>query len=156
MYLFFLFIELLFKKEIMALNQNYYTRILDENNTYNKKKHYDSNIYIVYPNNNFSIKKGSTSPKFNCYIKQKGEQFGDALPVQVDIAYKYAIRLYDNANNIFLNESLISIDIYVGEYSYTFSSLDFTTVGNFTGEILKVKISDSTESVLGKFSINVL
>ena len=161
----------------MALNQDYYTRILTQE-TYNNKKHYDSNIYIVFPNNNFCIRQGSTIPIFTCFIKQRGEQFGDALPVKTDATIKYGIRIYDEAGNIILNEDMISLDSYLGEYGYTFKNLDFSIRGKFNGEIISFKehsiiplivgrtggggngpvgpVIEFLESVIEKFKINVL
>lgn len=158
----------------MALNQTYYTRTLNQE-TYNNKKHYDSNIYVIFPNNNFCIRKGSTVPIFTCFIKQKGEQFGDAMPVKVDITVKYSIRIYDNADNIILNEDMTLIDSYLGEYNYVFKSLDFSIQGNFYGEVISLKehivppivngrsaegvsppVIEFLESVIEKFKINVI
>jgi hypothetical protein len=134
----------------MAVNYN--QRTLTEN-TQNFKKHYDSNIYVVFPEQHFSMKLGSIQRKFKVFIKQKGEQFGDPV-ASYSLIDKPGLRVYDNSGGVVLNVPEMHFDdINLGEWSYTFFSTDFNKKGQFDGEVIVT--SDTTDSVIGKFKINV-
>ncbi|MEO6302152.1 MAG: hypothetical protein ABIP51_03160 [Bacteroidia bacterium] len=129
---------------------NYRQRTLTEE-TYNFKKHYDSNIYVVFAEQHFNLTLNSTIKKFIIFIKQKGEQFGDALPAT--LVTPPIIRVYDNSGGIMLNSiALTQTDSYLGEWQYTFAINDFNKTGLYEGEVI---IPGTSESVIGKFKINV-
>jgi hypothetical protein len=137
----------------MAYTPNYTSRTITEE-SYNNKKHYDDkNIYTVFANNNFSIKVGSTKPIFVCFLKTRGEQFGDPIPAEFGDGQNIGIRIYDNSGGILVNGALNQTDTWLGEWTYIFSNLDFLEAGKFTGEILLIE--GAAENVLGKFHINV-
>lgn len=123
-------------------------------NTQEFKKHYDSNIYVVFQHHNFSIKRGNTKPVFTCFVKQNGEQFGDALGAVMPSETGIKIRVVTAADCVAVDGDMTLIDAHLGEWAYTFGALDFNDTGLHEGEII---MTDGTiDNVIGKFKMNVL
>ena len=135
------------------MSANYTTRALDELTSHLNKKHYDSNIYTVFSNHNFNIKVGNTEPKFICYIKHLGEQFGDPLPYSVSSPTTVVFRCTSQTGTILVNETMTEIDTWLGEWKYTFSPFDFQTEGEYMVEI--ILSNPDVDNVIGKSRINV-
>lgn len=135
-----------------TFDQDYYSRELTEK-TYEHKKTYNSNVFVTFADHNFVINTNSQLPFFTCFIKQKGEQFGDVLPVE-EPSDCYLIRLFGSSNNIVLNEEMESVGEYLGEYRYCFDKYDLNDVGILSGQIISV--DNDEESILGTFKINVV
>lgn len=118
------------------------------------KKQYDSNIFVVFQHRNFSIKRGNTKPVFTCFVKQNGEQFGDALGAVMPLNTGIKIRIVTAGDTIAVDGDMTLIDAHLGEWAYTFGSFDFNEIGWHEGEII---MTDGTvDNVIGKFKMNVL
>jgi hypothetical protein len=123
-------------------------------NTQDFKKHYDSNVYVVFPNHHFSIKKNSTRPVFSCFIKQNGEQFGDPLGAVMPNGTVVIFRLTSISDIVVVNSNMSLNDAHLGEWLFTFNQFDLNDTGLYDGEII---LSNGTlENSIAKFKINVI
>lgn len=136
----------------MAFTPNY-TSVPFSEETYNFKEHYDSNLYVVFPNPNFNISKGNTKPVFICYLKQKGEKYGDPLGAVLPNGYTVIFRVLDKANGITINQLMTNTDTHLGEWSYNFSPFDFSIQGYYEAQIIVA--NTSVENIIAKCRINV-
>lgn len=132
---------------------NYYSRDIPEK-TFELKKHYANAVFVKFLDNVFTIRKNNTLPSFTCFIKQKGELFGDVLPVQSVEGIEYFLRIHNSSNNIILNEKLSVVDENLGELEYVFSAFDLDYIGHFTAQIISK--NNNLESVIGETKINVI
>lgn len=133
---------------------NFYLKPLDEKTTFTFKKTYDDlNFSVVIADKTFAIKKGATRPILVCWIKQQGEQYGDLLAAQIPDGHRIYVSCYDNSGGLILKSEMTQTDTNLGEWTYTFSPIDFSFTGVFDSHILIV--NSDNESSLVKFKINV-
>lgn len=123
---------------------DYTIKNLIDTNSYEKKKIYSSAPFLVLPQLKFAIKLGSLLPKFVCYVRQRGEQFGDA------IAYNLAnssikLFVYDKDNKLVIRDSMEITNANLGEITYTWKEFDLQYTGFYTAEI---EIDSTTNGLL--------
>ena len=105
---------------------------------------YNNDPYLVFPNAKpFKIKIGNLSPSLRVLVSQRGNLFGDAMPLElagVDIIF----RLY-NSNGILVSSgtALVS-DTDTAEIEYSWGQFDLKETGVFSGEFIFKDIDDST------------
>lgn len=101
--------------------------------SYTKRKIYEKNYWLVYPNKNLAIRMGETKPYLRCFLKTAGEQFGDAI-TPLDIAdYTIVFKCVNEGNNMIIMDTATVTNASLGEITYEFKALDFPTKGRYYG-----------------------
>lgn len=105
-----------------------------DTNSYEQKKIYSSTPFVVLPQLKFNIKLNSLLPKFTCFIRERGEQFGDATAY--DLTNK-TVRLfvYDKNSNLVVRSNMTVTNARLGEVTYDWKEFDLQEVGFYTCEI---------------------
>jgi hypothetical protein len=102
--------------------------------THTQRKVYQKDYWLVFPSKNFTIKFQETRPLLTCFLKTKGEQFGDAItPLNIsDLTVKF--KCVDIDENMIIQDTANIIDTALGEIAYEFKDLDFPKPGRYYGE----------------------
>jgi len=95
---------------------------------------------------------------FYCYVRQAGEQFGDALPYNLT-NYTPKIFIYDSDGKIVTRGNMVISNLNLGELRYDWQQFDIQEIGIYTFEIQLTNINDNSIITLGskkdKFEIIV-
>lgn len=123
---------------------DYHIENVIDTNTYEKKKIYSEAPFVITPQPKFNIKIGALLPKFTCFIRKRGEQFGDAVAYDLTNA---TVRLfvYDKDNNLVVRDSMTKSNLSLGEVSYFWKKFDLQFIGFYTA---LVEITEQNGDVL--------
>ncbi len=113
-------------------------------NTYEQKKIYSSHPFIILPQQNFNLRLESLLPQFVCFIRMRGEQFGDAIAYDLTNC-TVKMFLYDSKNQLVLRENMVITNQRLGEVSYSWKNYDLQAIGNYYCEI---QIKDQNGKIL--------
>lgn len=102
-----------------------------DNNTWEQKRPYDEQPYLLLPANNFFIRLGNTQPSLKIFVKKLGERFGDVIALPSLSSYTIKIRVFDMSDNIVFVGSMSVVSETSGEIKYDFNALDFTNKGMY-------------------------
>ena len=118
-----------------------------DTNTWTKKKVYDSNYWLILPNQKHNMKLGNDRPYLTVYLRKSGEQFGDAITPPEFENYTITFRCFDSDGIIAVVGPATKTNIHGGEIQYQFSALDFTKEGVYYGEFeFKLDVSEGVFS----------
>ena len=105
---------------------------------------YNNDPYLVFPNAKpFKIKIGNLSPSLRVLVHQRGNLFGDALPLELaglDITF----RLYNSNGILVASGTVLVSNTDTAEIEYSWGQFDLKETGVFSGEFIFRDIDDST------------
>jgi hypothetical protein len=102
--------------------------------TWTKKKVYDVNYWLVFPQRKFSIKFQNNKPNLVVFLKTAGEQFGDAITPLNILDYTVTFKCYDLNDELIIRAAAQITNASIGQIEYQFQDLDFYYKGTFYGE----------------------
>lgn len=123
---------------------DYHIENIIDNNTYEKKKIYSEHPFVVLPQAKFNIKVGSILPKFVCFIRKRGEQFGDAVAYDLTNC-TVKLFVFDKDSNLVVRDTMVKTNSNLGEVTYPWKKFDLQFPGFYTAEI---EITDQNGSIL--------
>ncbi len=106
------------------------------------KKPYNDQPYLVLPNSPFIITRGVNNQSFRGFLYQKGNIYGDAMPLEI-AGLTITLRLYKN-NILCFRKNILWSDVYLSEFEYQFGVNDLIEPGRYEVELLFTDIDDTT------------
>lgn len=113
---------------------DYYIENVIDTNTYEKKKIYSEVPFVITPQPKFNIKISSLLPKFTCFIRKRGEQFGDSVAYDLTNS-TVRFFVYDKDNNLVVRDSMTKTNLNLGEVTYLWKKFDLQFIGFYTALI---------------------
>lgn len=110
--------------------------------TFNLQRLYSTTPYLRVLDKPFKIALNSLLPELKAYVLQRQKAWGDPLPF--DLAdYSIEFRLYDQNNNLLLQNAATISDATIGEIKYSWKPFDLLAKGACQGEFLFTKNNSS-------------
>ncbi len=104
---------------------------------------YDESPYLIFPAKPFKIKLGSFQPALTALVYQKGNLFGDALPLEL-AGLDIVMRLYNNNGVIVAIGTGFVADTDRALIEYDWQQFDLKETGTFYAEFVFTDIDDTT------------
>jgi hypothetical protein len=104
---------------------------------------YNDLPYLVVTNKILRVKLGDTLPSLRAFVYQKGNLFGDPLPLEL-AGLTIVLNLYDNRNQL-VSAGLATVsDTDRAEIEYIWKKNDFRQTGVYYAEFTFKDIDDTT------------
>lgn len=105
-----------------------------DTDSWSKKKIYNQNYWLVLTQEKFAIKFGNSKPNLIVFLRQGGEQFGDAITPLNMSDFTVIFKCYDVNDELIISSPASITNIGHGQVEYSFAELDFYYKGSFYGE----------------------
>lgn len=117
---------------------------------------YDDDPYLKFPGAHpFKIKLGHLIPTLRAFVYQKGNLFGDALPLEIAGLF-ITFRLYNNNGILIASGPAIVSDTDRAQIEYFWQQFDVKETGIYYGEFVFKDIDDSTFVLPSKDRIQII
>jgi hypothetical protein len=105
---------------------------------------YDESPYLVFPGANpLKVRQGSSNPPLTAFVYQKGNLFGDPLPLEL-AGLDIAMRLFDSNGNLVVFGPAFVVDADRALIEYDWQQFDLRETGTFTAEFVFKDIDGTT------------
>lgn len=117
---------------------------------------YDDNPYLIFPGARpFKIKLECLVPTLRAFVYQKGNLFGDALPLEL-AGLNIICRLYDNSGLLVMLGTGAVIDLDQALIEYSWKQFDVQNKGIYYAEFLFTDIDNTTFVLPSRDRIQVI
>lgn len=106
------------------------------------QKPYNDQPYLVLPNNPFIIKRGFNNQSLRGFVYQKGNIYGDPMPLTI-AGLTITLRLFKD-NILCFRKNITWSNVYLSEFEYLFQPYDLIEPGRYEVELLFTDIDDTT------------